>query len=84
MAGQFADKLYIWDMAIQFTYQTIYMGYRKTIYRSNDIYGIWPNNLQISYIYGKWPDNLQIKRYIRDMAGQFTDKTIYMGYGRTV
>ena len=31
----------------------------------------------------KWPDNLQIKRYIWDMAGQFNDKRIYMGYGRS-
>ena len=33
MAGQFADKLYIWEMARQFTDKTIYKGYGRTIYR---------------------------------------------------
>ena len=31
MAGQFTDNLYIWDMAVQFTDKTIYIGYGRTI-----------------------------------------------------
>ena len=63
-------KLYIWDMAVQFT-DKLYMEYGRTIYRQNNIFGIWP-------------DNLQIQLYIWPMVGQFSGKTIYMGYGSTI
>ena len=47
------------------------MGYGQIIYRYNDIY--WD-------MAEKFGDKL----YIWNMARQCTDKTIYMGYGRTI
>ena len=57
-------------MAVQFT-DKLYMEYGRTIYRQNNIFEIWP-------------DNLQIQLYIWHMVGQFSGKTIYMGYGSTI